>query len=79
VGKALNIKDTATYDLLAELAVEANVSVNEAIEEALSLHLTELNKSRAETARSWLEKLKSHGVDADFMENRWQPAIETML
>jgi hypothetical protein len=78
VGKALNIKDTATYDLLAELALEADISVNEAIDDALTLHLSTINAEKAQSAKLWLSKLKSHAIDNGFMENRWQPPIEVV-
>jgi hypothetical protein len=76
MGKALSIKDTATYELVAELAAKTGVSMGQAVNQAVTLRLDALAKERVVEAEKWLTQVKSHGVDTDFMADRWQPALE---
>jgi hypothetical protein len=78
MGKALSIKDTATYDLVFELATLSSSSMSQAVEEASKAHLNALLQARFESAKLWLDKVKSHEVDDDFMAERWQPPIEDL-
>jgi hypothetical protein len=76
MGKALSIKDTATYELVAELAAKTGVSMGQAVNQAVTLRLDALAKERVIEAQKWLAQVKSHGVDTDFMADRWQPTLE---
>jgi hypothetical protein len=76
MGKALSIKDTATYDLVFELAKQSGSSMTQAVEQATKAHLDALLQTRLADVKLWLDKIKSHEVDDDFMAERWQPPIE---
>jgi hypothetical protein len=76
MGKAINIKDEATCELVAELAAKAGVSLVQAVNMAVKGRLETLAAERLTQAKSWLADVKSHRVDNDFMTNRWQPPLE---
>jgi hypothetical protein len=76
MGKALSIKDEATYELVAELASRTGVSMAQAVNEAVKERLEVLANQRVVQAKNWLAKVKSHGVDPDFMADRLAPALE---
>lgn len=76
MGKALSIKDTSTYDLVCELAVQSGSSMSQAVEQATKAHLNLLLQARLEDAKRWMAKVKSHDVDDNFMAERWQPPID---
>jgi hypothetical protein len=76
VGKALSINDTATYELVVELAFQSGLSLAQAVDKAAKSHLETIIQRRVEHARLWLAKVKENGVSDDFMVARWQPPIE---
>jgi hypothetical protein len=76
MGKALNIKDPATCELVAELAAKTGVSLVQAVNMAVKDRLETLAAQRLKEAKSWLADVKAHGVDGTFMEDRWQPPLE---
>lgn len=76
MGKAINIKDQATCDLVAELAAKTGVSLVQAVNQAVKDRLAAIAVERLEQAKSWLADVKSHGVDDEFMTDRWQPPLE---
>jgi hypothetical protein len=60
MGKALSIKDTATYELVAELASDTNVSMTQAVKEAVIERLEKVKATRVKEAQAWLERMQSH-------------------
>jgi hypothetical protein len=76
MGKAINIKDEATCELVAELASKTGVSLVQAVNMAVSLRLEALAAERLERAKHWLADVKSYKVDEDFMSSRWEPALQ---
>jgi hypothetical protein len=76
MGKAINIKDAETYELVAELASKTGVSLVQAVNIAVKCRLEAIAAERLALAKTWLADLKSHRVDVDFMADRWQPPLE---
>ncbi|MCU0883244.1 MAG: type II toxin-antitoxin system VapB family antitoxin [Hyphomonadaceae bacterium] len=76
MGKALSIKDEATYELVADLASKTGVSMTQAVNDAVAHRLDELAKLRETEAADWLARVKGHNIAADFMADRWQPPLE---
>ena len=61
MGKALSIKDTATYDLVAELARQTGLSMTQAVNAAVTANLQRLEQARAEAASAWLARRQAEG------------------
>lgn len=76
MGKAINIKDQATCELVTELASKTGVSLVQAVNMAVSDRLEALAAERLERAKNWLADVKSYKVDEGFMANRWEPKLE---
>lgn len=76
MGKALSIKDSATYALVAELAARTGVSMTQAVGDAVAERLAALNAQRVEAAAAWLERIKASPPEPGFMAQRWQPDLE---
>lgn len=60
MGKALSIKDTVTYELVAELAADTRVSMTQAVKEAVIERLERVRALRVSKAQAWLERMQSH-------------------
>jgi hypothetical protein len=65
MGKALSIKDTATYELVAELAAEFNISMTQAVKDAVIARLEDVKAARIAKAEAWLERMQAHPPLAD--------------
>jgi hypothetical protein len=60
MGKALSIKDVAIYELVAELAAGMNISMTQAVKEAVIARLEQVRAARIEEAQAWLKRMQSH-------------------
>jgi hypothetical protein len=60
MGKALSIKDTETYELVAELAAGTNVSMTQAVKEAVIARLEHVRAARKQESQAWLKRMQSH-------------------
>jgi hypothetical protein len=60
MGKALSIKDVETYELVAELAAGTNVSMTQAVKDAVIERLEKVKAARVAQAQAWLERMQSY-------------------
>jgi hypothetical protein len=75
MGKALSIKDTATYELVAELAAETDLSMTQAVKEAVISRLEQVRAARALKAEAWLERLRANPLPEDAWVEPWDPPM----
>jgi hypothetical protein len=70
MSKALSIKDTATYELVAELAAKTGASMTQAVNEAVRARLDTLERERLAKIDVWIEKIKANPLPSDFEISR---------
>lgn len=74
MGKAINIKDEATCELVAELAARTNVSLVQAVNAAVSERLASLEAQRLAKIEAWFDELaQSPLTDESWVETNDQP------
>jgi hypothetical protein len=74
MGKAINIKDEATCELVAELASKTGVSLVQAVNQAVSEKLADIEAQRLAGIDAWLEKLAANPLTDDcWVEPEDQP------
>lgn len=60
MGKALSIKDAETYELVAELAAKTDLSMTQAVKEAVLARLEAVKVERLDKAKAWAERMQAH-------------------
>jgi hypothetical protein len=75
MGKALSIKDEATYELVAELAAKTGKSMTQAVNEAVTERLETLKARRLEEAEAWLLRLQANPLPDDAWTEPWDPPL----
>jgi hypothetical protein len=74
MGKAINIKDQATCELVAELASKTGVSLVQAVNQAVSEKLADLEAARLASIDAWFDRLKANPLTDDcWVEPEDQP------
>jgi hypothetical protein len=75
MGKALSIKDTETYELVATLAAETDLSMTQAVKMAVIARLEQVREERRAKADAWLARLQANPLPADAWVEPWDPPM----
>ncbi len=75
MGKALSIKDTATYELVAKLATKTGVSMTQAVNEAVSEKLAIIETQRLAAIDAWLERMRANPLPEDAWVEPFDPPM----
>jgi hypothetical protein len=70
MGKALNIKNAETHELVAELARRTGTSMAEAVNAAVREKLSRLEEERRAALEAWIKDLEAHRLPDDFVLER---------
>jgi hypothetical protein len=73
--KALSIKDAETYELVATLAAETDLSMTKAVKMAVLARLEHVRKERRLQADAWLERLRADPLPEDAWIEPWDPPM----
>jgi hypothetical protein len=66
MGKALSIKDEATYELVAEFAAKSGLSMTQAVNRAVGAALTEMKAKRDAELQAWVKAMEANPLPEDF-------------
>jgi hypothetical protein len=66
MGRALSIKDTETYDIVAKLAEMTGLSMTQAVKKAATAQLEQIEVERLEKLRVWVELMKANPLPDGF-------------
>jgi hypothetical protein len=75
MGKALSIKDTETYELVATLAAETDLSMTQAVKMAVIARLEQVREERRAQADAWLARLQANPLPEDAWVEPWDPPM----
>jgi hypothetical protein len=81
MGKAINIKDPATCALVAELASKTGVSMVQAVNQAVSKKLADIEAERLAGIEAWLDRLAANPLTDDCWvepEDQPMPLFDTL-
>jgi hypothetical protein len=73
--KALSIKDTEIYELVATLAAETDLSMTQAVKIAVLARLEHVRDQRRAQADAWLERLRANPLPEDAWVEPWDPPM----
>lgn len=64
--KALSIKDTDTYEMVAELAAKTGLSMTQAVKRAVATDLALVKAERLAELNAWAERMKANPLPEGF-------------
>lgn len=70
MGKALSIKDTETYELVAEIAAKTGLSMTQSVKRAAETQLRILESERLAALKSWVESVEAIELPEDIKFER---------
>jgi hypothetical protein len=77
MGKALSIKDTETYELVATLAAETDLSMTQAVKMAVLARLEQVREERRAALKSWVERVEAIELPEDMSFERDTTSYQT--
>ena len=66
MGKALSIKDAATYDIVSKLAAKTGLSMTQAVKKAASAQLAQIEIERLAELRAWVARVEANPLPDGF-------------
>ena len=66
MGKALSIKDAATYDIVSKLAAKTGLSMTQAVKKAASAQLAQIEVERLAELRAWVARVEANPLPESF-------------
>jgi hypothetical protein len=66
MGKALSIKDTATYELVAEISAKTGLSMTQAVKKAAITQLEHMEAERLAKLEAWVALVEANPLPEGF-------------